>query len=99
MVEVSTEEVLALQKEVEGKLFDVSLIHQEENGQVERILPQVFRYSVVEQSVKDKRKNIVDDKSWDQFVVEEVKVVREESNSVLVFFQEVRICIFYLLLN
>ena len=55
MVEVSTEEVLALQKEVEGKLFDVSLIHQEENGQVERILPQVFRYSVVEQHSENEK--------------------------------------------
>lgn len=54
MGESSTDKIFTLWEKIEGKLFDISLVNDEQKNSVERVFSEVLWNSVVEQSSEDK---------------------------------------------
>ena len=84
VAEVEAEEGLALVEEVEGKLFDVALVDDEEEHSWEWVFPQVLWQSVVEEDLEDHHQDEVDGDCERQLEEEKVKIVGEEPNSIVV---------------
>lgn len=54
MVKRATKKIFALLKEVKSKLFDVSLINNEQKNTIKRIFSEIKGQTIVKQSPKDK---------------------------------------------
>ena len=54
MREVKTEQVFALHEEVEGELFDVALVDNEQENPTERVLADVLGDAVFEEGPEEK---------------------------------------------
>ena len=93
---VDTEEISAFAEEVEGKLFDISLIDYEKEGAIEGVLPDVLRDAIVEESLEYWCKDEVSQEGERQLEVEEVKVVCKESEPILVSAQDEGVSVFFL---
>ena len=72
---VGAEEVPALREEVEGKLLHVSLIDDEEEYSVERVLPNVFGDAIIEEDFEDAGHQEVCPKGKGQLEEEEIEIV------------------------
>ena len=53
MSKVATEEILALGKEIEGKLFNISFVDNEKKDTIKGIFSEILRNSVLEECFKD----------------------------------------------
>ena len=99
MGKVDTEEIPALVEEVEGELFNVSLVDNEEEGAIEGILPDVRRDAIVEENPEDAVHDQVRDEGHWELEEEEVKIVAEETKTVRIPAQYEGICVFFLLVK
>lgn len=65
MFPINTEEKLAFRKEVKCKLFNIALVNYDKEDTIEGVFSKVFRYSIIEESSKDQKKNDVNEKyTW-----------------------------------
>ena len=85
MSEIYAEEVLALSEEVEGELLNVSLVYDEDQDRVERILSNVARDSEVEEAVEGEGEEQIGQEDGWKLVEEKLKVVCEETKTIWVF--------------
>lgn len=53
MLKVDTEKISALIEEEKGKLLNISLVNDQQQNTIKRILSNIFRNPVVEQSSKN----------------------------------------------
>ena len=84
VVEVDAEEGFALVEEVEGELFDIAFVDDEEEHSWERVFPQVLWQSVVEEYFEDHHQDEVDGDGEGKLEEEKVEIVGEESNSIAI---------------
>ena len=81
MGEVCTKEVLALSEEKEGQLLDVSLIDYQHKYTIECIFSDVFRNSIVKQSLEGKCQHDIRQYDARELIVKEIEVISKETKS------------------
>ena len=91
--EVGAEEVAEFLVEVEGELLYVALVEDEEDEQPEGVLAQVDGDPVVKEQSEEQPQQEEDGEGHGQLVVEEIQVVSKETAALIVFSQEVRVCV------
>ena len=85
MTEGSTEQISELWEEIEGKLFHVSLIDDQEYDAWERVFSEELRDAVIEESLEGKIHEYVDEDAAWELIEKEVEVVGEETQPVWIF--------------
>ena len=79
MGKVGTEEILALREEVEGELLDISFRNDIEQNPIEGVFSDVLGDPEVEEELEGQRKQEICQEDHRELIVEELKVVGEES--------------------
>jgi hypothetical protein len=79
--EVCTKEVLALSEEKERQLLNVSLVNQKHKNTIECIFSDVFRNSIVKQSLEGKCQHDIRQYDARELIVKEVEVISKETKS------------------
>ena len=89
MTEGSTEQISELWEEIEGKLFHVSLIDDQEYDTWEWVFSEELRDAVIEEGLEGKiHEYIYEDTAW-ELIEKEVEVVSEETQPTWVFGNDV----------
>ena len=89
MVEGPAEQISALWEEIEGKLFHVSLIDDQEYDTWEWVFSEELRDAVIEEGLEGKiHEYIYEDTAW-ELIEKEVEVVSEETQPTWVFGNDV----------
>ena len=85
--EICAEEVFALHEEVEGKLLHIPFIDNENEDPVQRVFPDILGDPKIEEELEDEQKKKINGKDDGELVIEELKVVGEESHPLSIFLQ------------